>query len=167
MSTVFFTTHTDELGKARRAGRMVLATSALVLGLSLCAPAFAQDTSENPVASFGPETEGRTFDNFEFASDTDVQELWSNSTKFDWQSEGGRWGFVLEVEEGTSANITGALEDNPIFETEELRAGAFVNVGDRFRFGGHVRFSSPDLPDSDPLIEEHQPEVKFESALRF
>ena len=58
-------------------------------------------------------------------------------------------------------------ENNPL-ELDDVSAGAFVNFGDRFRLGTELRFTAP---EDDLLMireaEERQPEIKFESTLRF
>ncbi|WP_300527098.1 NtrZ family periplasmic regulatory protein [Maricaulis sp.] len=58
-------------------------------------------------------------------------------------------------------------EHSPL-ELDDVSAGAFVNLGDRFRLGTELRFTAP---EDDLLMmreaEERAPEIKFESALRF
>ncbi|WP_091768828.1 NtrZ family periplasmic regulatory protein [Maricaulis salignorans] len=76
----------------------------------------------------------------------------------DWESPGGRWGVRVGIQEGP--DVRNDLND--------LSAGAFINLGDRFRLGGQVRLISPE----DPMFrlmesDARQPEIKFESALRF
>ncbi len=79
-------------------------------------------------------------------------------TTVDWESPGGRWGVRVGIQDGP--DLRG--------DNNDLSAGAFINLGDRIRLGGQVRLISPDdqifrLTESD----ERQPEIKFESALRF
>ncbi|WP_339738949.1 NtrZ family periplasmic regulatory protein [uncultured Maricaulis sp.] len=76
----------------------------------------------------------------------------------DWESPGGRWGVRVGIQDGPDVRS----------DVNDLSAGAFINLGDRFRLGGQVRLISPD----DPMFrmmesDARQPEIKFESALRF
>jgi len=77
-------------------------------------------------------------------------------TEIEWNT-GERWGFTLGLDSDPSTQV----------EFDSISAGAFVDVGSRFRFRGAVRLTTPSelyigSPDS-----ERAPEVKFESALRF
>tara|TARA_R110002072_G_scaffold25998_9_gene86567 strand:+ start:1548 stop:2006 length:459 start_codon:yes stop_codon:yes gene_type:complete len=79
-------------------------------------------------------------------------------TTVDWESPGGRWGLRVGIQEGPDVRS----------DLNDLSAGAFINLGDRFRLGGQVRLISPE----DPMFrlmesDARQPEIKFESALRF
>jgi len=79
-------------------------------------------------------------------------------TTVDWESPGGRWGLRVGIQEGPDVRS----------DVNDLSAGAFINLGDRFRLGGQVRLISPE----DPMFrlmesDARQPEIKFESALRF
>ncbi|MAK65237.1 MAG: hypothetical protein CMF75_10945 [Maricaulis sp.] len=81
---------------------------------------------------------------------------------FDWESAGGRWGITLGIDDHSDTRIA----------REDVSAGAFVNLGDRFRVGGELRFTSPDseyftLRGDSTLEDRREPEIKFESALRF
>ncbi|WP_291843718.1 NtrZ family periplasmic regulatory protein [Maricaulis sp.] len=71
---------------------------------------------------------------------------------------GERWGVTLGFQDRSDTRLS-----------SDLSAGAFVTFGDRIRLGGQVRFASPDdsffVRNADD--EERQPEIKFESALRF
>ncbi len=71
------------------------------------------------------------------------------------------WGFTLAVQEATAPWST-----TP--ELESYRAGAFVNVGSRFRLGGSLRFSDAerDVLFFDQSSDEI-PEIKLQSAFRF
>ncbi|WP_339746294.1 NtrZ family periplasmic regulatory protein [uncultured Maricaulis sp.] len=76
----------------------------------------------------------------------------------DWESPGGRWGVRVGIQDGPDLR-----SDN-----SDLSAGAFINLGDRIRLGGQVRLVSPDdltFRLTDNVVR--QPEIKFESALRF
>ena len=71
---------------------------------------------------------------------------------------GGRWGVRFGIDDRSDSR----------FQREDVSAGAFVNLGDRFRLGGEVRFSAPESEYlTQTETEERQPEIKFESALRF
>lgn len=122
--------------------------------LCLCAPsAFAQDDVAGEADT--PWYEAFTLSMNE-APHPGLEEL----DTFDWESAGGRWGITLGVEDHSDTR----------FESEDVSAGAFVNLGERFRLGGQVRFAAP---DSDYFTlrenpeERREPEIKFESALRF
>ncbi|MAC89429.1 MAG: hypothetical protein CMF73_08900 [Maricaulis sp.] len=79
------------------------------------------------------------------------------ATTFDLEL-GEHWGVTLGYQDRSDSRLN-----------DDLSAGAFVTFGDRIRLGGQVRFASPDdsffVRNSDD--EERQPEIKFESALRF
>ena len=86
-------------------------------------------------------------------------QILNEQSTIDWESDNGRWGFTLGFDDTQDQR----------FEIEDVSAGAFVNFGDRFRIGGQFRFTSPedDLFEQPRDSEDRQPEVKFESALRF
>ncbi|MEO1039065.1 MAG: NtrZ family periplasmic regulatory protein [Pseudomonadota bacterium] len=73
-------------------------------------------------------------------------------------SAGERWGFTL----GFADSVRG-----PQFELEDVSAGAFFRLNDRFRLGGELRFTSPEEDVFGEAGEERGPELKFESAFRF
>ncbi len=50
---------------------------------------------------------------------------------------------------------------------DSIEAGAYFDLNSRFRFGGSVRFSNTDNLILGPQSNEREPQVKFESALRF
>lgn len=132
--------------------------------LCLCAPAaFAQDDTASAVATPAPatsEAETPWYEAFTLSMNEAAHPGLEEPDTFDWESAGGRWGITLGVEDHSDTR----------FETEDVSAGAFVNLGERFRLGGQVRFAAPDS-EYFTLRENRQgrrePEIKFESALRF
>ncbi len=154
------------LGKAKTLG-----ASALASALILCAPAaFAQDQT-NPDQANAVETQASApetilpaetpwYEAFTLSLDQDLPpSLDETLPTLDWEANSGRWGLTLGIRD----------EVNEPLELDDVSAEAFVNVGDRFRFGGQVRFTAPedDLFMISPDDEERAPEIKFESALRF
>jgi len=137
----------DIIGKAPSVA--VMATA-----LCLCAsPAFSQDA----VAS---DTETPWYEAFTLSMNEAPHPGLEELETFDWQSAGGRWGITLGIEDHSDTRLT----------SEDVSAGAFVNLGDRFRLGGQVRLAAPETPyftlrETDE--DGRQPEIKFESALRF
>lgn len=118
----------------------------------LCAPAaMAQDVSAETEA-VAPWYEAFTLS----MAETSTPEL-DEGTTYDLEL-GERWGVTLGYQDRSDSRLN-----------DDLSAGAFVTFGDRIRLGGQVRFASPDdsffVRNSDD--EERQPEIKFESALRF
>ena len=118
----------------------------------LCAPgALAQDSTAETDA-VAPWYEAFTLSMAE-APTPEMDEVTTYDLEF-----GERWGVTL-----------GTLERSDPRLDDDLTAGAFVTFGDRIRLGGQVRFASPDdsffVRSNDE--EERQPEIKFESALRF
>jgi hypothetical protein len=145
-------------GCAKSATIVATATVAFV-----CAPsAFAQDQESSALAAVVADTEIETpwFEAFTLSMEESPfqTQLESSTTTFELQSAGGRWGVTLGVEEYPDDR----------FDIEDVSAGAFYNVGERFRLSGEFRWSSPE----EELFltttrEEREPEIKFESALRF
>ena len=118
----------------------------------LCAPsALAQDSTAE-TGAVAPWYEAFTLSMAE-APTPEMDEVTTYDLEF-----GERWGVTL-----------GTLERSDPRLDDDLTAGAFVTFGDRIRLGGQVRFASPDdsffVRNNDE--EERQPEIKFESALRF
>lgn len=122
--------------------------------LCLCAPsAFAQDAAT-------PEAETPWYEAFTLSMSEAPHPGLEELETFDWQSSGGRWGITLGVEDHSDTR----------FDNEDVSAGAFVNLGERFRLGGQVRFAAPDseyFTLRENRDERREPEIKFESALRF
>lgn len=128
-----------------------LGAAALTSAAVLCAPgAFAQEA---------PEPETPWFDAFTLSLDEDLPPALEELPTLDWEADSGRWGLTFGIRD----------EEFEALELDDVSAGAFVNVGDRFRFGGQLRFTSPedDLFMINPDDEERAPEVKFESSFRF
>ena len=118
--------------------------AAAALAFFLCAPAtMAQDVTAETEA-VAPWYEAFTLS----MAETSTPEL----------DEGERWGVSLGIQDRSDSRLN-----------DDLSAGAFVTFGDRIRLGGQVRFASPDesffVRNSED--EARQPEIKFESALRF
>ena len=138
----------------RSASVAVLATA-----LCLCAPAaLAQDA--NVQDSVTAETETPWYEAFTLSLNEAPNSALNGMETYDWESPGGRWGITLGIQDRSASR----------FATEDVSAGAFVNRGDRFRLGGELRFTSPDseffnLRETE--ADRREPEVKFESALRF
>jgi hypothetical protein len=134
----------------RKASVAVLATA-----LCLCtAPAISQE------ADAPTEAETPWYEAFTLSMNEAPHPGLAEIETFDWQPSGGRWGITLGIEEHSDTR----------FQRDDLSAGAFVNLGDRFRLGGELRFASPDseyftLRERDE--DRREPEIKFESALRF
>jgi len=120
--------------------------------MMLCAPgAMAQDnTAETEVSA--PWYEAFTLS----MAEAPTPEL-DETTTYDLEL-GERWGVTLGIQDRSDSRLN-----------DDLSAGAFVTFGDRIRLGGQVRFASPDdsffVRNTDE--EDRQPEIKFESALRF
>jgi hypothetical protein len=143
---------------------------AFATALLLCGPsALAQDDTAasanvSPVTplvaeSAEAETETAWYDAFTLSMNDSADPLFDEPATVDWESENGRWGIMLGITDGRNESQI----DDP-----DLSASAFYNFGDRFRVGGQVRLTSPeDDLYRDQEGEERQPEVKFESALRF
>jgi hypothetical protein len=105
------------------------------------------------------ETEAETpwYEAFTLSMNESSDPLFSEPSTIDWRSQNGRWGVSLGIEDHSDER----------FVLEDVSAEAFVNFGD-VRVGGQFRFTAPEdelfLPADS---EDRQPEVKFESALRF
>ena len=72
---------------------------------------------------------------------------------------GQRWGVTL--------GYTAEPRSRQDFDLQDFSAGAFFEFSERFRFGGQVRFTSPEEEIFGEEGEERAPEIKFESAFRF
>jgi len=72
-------------------------------------------------------------------------------------ASGGGWGFTL----GFDRN------DEQRREFDSIDAGVYIDLNQRFRFGGSIRFSNPDNLITGPQVDERAPEVKFETGWRF
>lgn len=142
----------------------MVGAAALAAALFVCAPsAMAQEAEKAPQFSFdlgNQETDTAWFEAFTLSMNDplSINETGPNTTTFELQSGTGRWGLTVGV------------EDNPDnrFQIEDTSLEAFINV-DRFRFSGELRFTRPeeDLLPVPVEPDERQPEIKFESTLRF
>lgn len=112
-----------------------------------------EQTSESGSAATQP-----WYEAFTFSTSDDVPNLAFNDaeTQFEFNA-GENWGFTLGLDRHPDER----------YDVDGLSAGAFVDVGERFRFGGAVRFSAEEDLITGTMSEERTPEVKFESALRF
>lgn len=153
-------------GCAKTASAAAMAAAMLVFAPS----AYAQDAeteaanpnrvSLGPIPSLSTDADTTWYEDFTLSLDeaTTLSQLNAGPSTFQLQAPNGRWGITLGV------------EDHPFdeFQIEDMSAGAFFNLGDRFRFSGEFRFTSP---EEDLFLtterEERAPEIKFESALRF
>lgn len=128
-----------------------LRAPALGAALALCAPA--------ALAQEADDTETPWYDAFTLSLNEDLPPALEDMPTIDWEAQSGRWGLTFGLRD----------EENEPLALDDVSAGAFVNVGERFRFGGQLRFTSPedDLFMINPEDEERAPEIKFESAVRF
>ncbi len=148
--------------------KSVIASSIAAAMLCAAPAAFAQDTdalapqvqvtepATRPAAELGVETPW--YEAFTLSMNDNVRPGLDLETTVDWESPGGRWGLRVGIQDSPDVRS----------DTSDLSAGAFINLGDRIRLGGQVRLVSPD----DPIFRltdsnVRQPEIKFESALRF
>lgn len=78
----------------------------------------------------------------------------------EFQLQGGnRWGVTIGYTESDRLPQNLSLDD--------ISAGAFYDFSERFRFGGELRFTSPEEEIFGEDTERKQPELRFESAFRF
>ena len=139
---------------------MMVAATALLIAPS----AFAQETADpapvvaEPVVS-ETETDIPWYEAFNLSMGDQLQPGLNTSDTYNFQLPGSRWGFTLDVDE----------DADPRFDVEDVSAGAYIDVGNRFRLRGELRFSAPedDLLLTRESEDERRPEIKFESALRF
>lgn len=98
------------------------------------------------------------YERFTVSTPTNFRSAWGDdATEFRF-SAGERWGFTLGFTE---------QERGPQFQLDDMSAGAFYELSDRFRVGTNLRFSSPTEDVFGEQGEERAPELKFESAFRF
>ena len=109
-------------------------------------------------AALAPGVETPWYEAFTLSMNGRLNPALELESTYDWESPGGFWGLRV------------GIQDNPDLRSDlgDVSAGAFINLGDRIRLGGQVRFTSPD-DEIFRLTEngDRQPEIKFESALRF
>lgn len=78
----------------------------------------------------------------------------------EFQLQGGdRWGVTFGYSESDRLPQDFSLDD--------ISAGAFYDFSERFRFGGQLRFTSPEEEIFGEDTERKEPELRFESAFRF
>lgn len=99
------------------------------------------------------------YERFTVSTPSEYHSAWGEeATEFSFTA-GERWGFTLGIAE---------QEHGPQqFELEDVRAGAFYELSNRFRVGTNLRFSSPAADVFGQEGEDSVPELKFESAFRF
>ena len=86
------------------------------------------------------------------------QILWGSGESFEVQA-GDRWGVTLRYNEVEHSAQT--------FDLQDFSATAFIEVSDRVRLGGQLRFTSPEEEIFGTEAENKTPEVRFESAFKF
>jgi hypothetical protein len=90
---------------------------------------------------------------------SETRSVWAQpSDEFHLQA-GDRWGVTL----GYVAPARGAQG----VDLEDFSAGAFYEFSEHFRFGGEVRFTSPEEQVFGEDGQDKAPEIRFESAFRF
>ena len=88
-----------------------------------------------------------------------TRSVWAQpSDEFHLQA-GDRWGVTL----GYMAPARGAQG----VDLQDFSAGAFFEFSEHFRFGGEVRFTSPEEQVFGEDGENKAPEIRFESSFRF
>ncbi|WP_375547810.1 NtrZ family periplasmic regulatory protein [Oceanicaulis alexandrii] len=88
-----------------------------------------------------------------------TRSVWTQpSDEFQLQA-GDRWGVTL--------GYTAPARGDQGVDLEDFSAGAFIEFSDHFRFGGEVRFTSPEEQVFGEDGEDKAPEIRFESAFRF
>jgi len=98
------------------------------------------------------------YEQFTAAAPADLADAWGDDASELRFTAGDRWGITLGFTEP---------DQGPQFQLEDVSAGAFFAINDRFRLGGQVRFASPAQDVFGEPGEERAPELKFESAFRF
>ncbi|MCC5996818.1 MAG: hypothetical protein JJU18_10670 [Oceanicaulis sp.] len=90
----------------------------------------------------------------------ETRSVWGARTVQEFQIQAGqRWAVTLGYSDSDRREQSFGLQD--------FSAGAFFSVNDRFRFGGQLRFTSPEDEIFGEEGEERTPEIRFESAFRF
>ena len=124
-----------------------------IAGATAAAPAFAQDAVSA-------------------ASDADAQEWYETYTLSTDMAPGVNLDFPdseVEFDSGDGWGFTLGFDrnDEQRREFDSIDAGVYIDLNERFRFGGSIRFSNPDNLIQGPEFEERAPEVKFEPGWRF
>jgi hypothetical protein len=123
----------------------------------------ASSPSEEPATSIAPEQTGTAsaiawYERFTVAP-SESHVVWGVRQR-EFQLQGGnRWGVTLGYSESDRIPQDFSLDD--------FSAGAFYDFSDRFRFGGQLRFTSPEEEIFGEDTERKEPELRFESAFRF
>jgi hypothetical protein len=154
---MFFWDLADAL-RVKQTGFAALAASALLFAPSVQAQEQALPVvTDTPVIDVVTEADAPWYEAFTLSMNESSDPLFNEPSVVGWQSPSGRWGVNVGIEDHSDER----------FVIEDMSAEAFVNFGD-FRVGGQFRFTAPEdelfLPADS---EDRQPEVKFESALRF
>ncbi|KAA5803847.1 hypothetical protein F1654_08595 [Alkalicaulis satelles] len=90
----------------------------------------------------------------------ETRSVWGTRTVQEFQIQAGqRWAVTLGYADSDRREQSFGLQD--------FSAGAFFSVNERFRFGGQLRFTSPEDEMFGEEGEERTPEIRFESAFRF
>ena len=85
--------------------------------------------------------------------------VWGGTPQEFQLEAGDRWGVTLGYSQaGRSAQD---------FSLDDFSAGAFFEFSERVRFGGELRFTSPEEEIFGEDTERKTPELRFESAFRF
>lgn len=137
--------------------------------LTVSAPASLEDSQGEAEEGEGAEaslevTQGPTqsalpwYERFTVSTPSEFRSAWGEeATEFQF-SAGQRWGFTLGLAE---------QERGSQFDLEDMSAGAYYELSERFRVGTNLRFSSPTADVFGEQDEVNVPELKFESAFRF
>ena len=123
----------------------------------------SQDAAPRPVTSVAPAQTGTAsaiawYERFTVAP-SESHVVWGVRQR-EFQLQGGdRWGVTLGYSESDRIPQDFSLDD--------ISAGAFYDFSDRFRFGGQLRFTSPEEEIFGEDSDTKEPELRFESAFRF
>ena len=129
------------------------AAGAFALAFGVCAPALAQDTaSDTSVQSDTP-----WYESFSLNQDAGLPLALEEIPTIDW-SVNDRLGITLGIREDLGRPT----------DVDDFSAGVTYDLNGRIRFGGQFRFTTP----TDELFmmdetDEPEPEIKFESSVRF
>lgn len=107
----------------------------------------------------GSATALRWYERFTVAP-SETRSVWGGTEQAFQLEAGDRWGVILGYTEQQGRGPQSV-------DLEDFSAGAFIEFSDRFRFGGQVRFTSPEEEIFGEEGEERTPEIRFESAFRF
>lgn len=128
--------------------------SAVAVGMAAAAPSFAIQDAVSASSETDADAWYETFTlNADMAPGVNL-DFPDSEVEFD---SGDGWGFTL----GFDRN------DDQRREFDSIELGVDVDLNQRFRFGGSIRFSNPDNLVTGPEFDERSPEVKFETGWRF